>query len=197
MILPEGYSDVPAGKIVAVVTHLEMTERPELAPDPPGAFRLRRVEAPDLSWYRDLYRRIGEDWLWTWRISMSDADLLAKIRSPLLEIYALVDADRDEGLLELDFSHSGQCEIALFGVTARLIGTGAGRWLINRALQRAWSQPIVRLWLHSCTFDHPAALAFYQRSGFRPFRRQVQVVDDPRLDGTTPSHIAIHVPIIA
>jgi hypothetical protein len=103
MILPEGYSDVPAGKIVAVVTHLEMTERPELPPDPPGAFRLRRAEAPDLSWYRDLYRRIGEEWLWTWRISMSDADLLAKIRSPLLEIHALVDADRDEGLLEVGF----------------------------------------------------------------------------------------------
>ncbi len=31
MILPDGYSDVPAGKIAAVVTHLEMTERPAIA----------------------------------------------------------------------------------------------------------------------------------------------------------------------
>ncbi len=31
MILPDGYSDVPAGKIAAVVTHLEMTARPTLA----------------------------------------------------------------------------------------------------------------------------------------------------------------------
>ena len=30
MILPDGYSDVPAGKIAAVVTHLEMTARPAL-----------------------------------------------------------------------------------------------------------------------------------------------------------------------
>ena len=28
MILPDGYSDVPRGKIAAVVTHLEMTEPP-------------------------------------------------------------------------------------------------------------------------------------------------------------------------
>ena len=43
MILPDGYSDVPAGKIAAVVTQLEMTERPTLAPDPPGAWTLRQV----------------------------------------------------------------------------------------------------------------------------------------------------------
>ena len=93
---------------------------------------------------------------------------------------------RDEGLLELDFREPGQCEIVFFGVTAKLVGTGAGRWLMNRALELAWSRPVERVWLHTCTFDHPAALAFYQRSGFRPFRRQVEVVDDPRLDGTAP-----------
>jgi hypothetical protein len=31
MTLPDGYSDVPAGKIAAVVTHLEMTARPATA----------------------------------------------------------------------------------------------------------------------------------------------------------------------
>ena len=60
MILPDGYSDVPAGKIAAVVTHLEMTARPAPRPDPAGAWTLRRVDAPALDWYRDLYRRVGE-----------------------------------------------------------------------------------------------------------------------------------------
>ena len=43
MILPDGYSGVPAGKIAAVVTHLEMTARPAPRPDPAGAWTLRRV----------------------------------------------------------------------------------------------------------------------------------------------------------
>ena len=46
MILPDGYSDVPAGKIAAIVTHLEMTARPAPRPDPAGAWTLRRVDAP-------------------------------------------------------------------------------------------------------------------------------------------------------
>jgi GNAT superfamily N-acetyltransferase len=197
MILPDGYSDVPAGKIAAVVTHLEMTELPVLPFDPPGAWRLRRVEAPALDWYRDLYRRVGEEWLWFSRIQITDAELAAIIQAPLVEIYALVHEGRDEGLLELDFRDAGQCEIAFFGVTAKLIGSGAGRWLMNRTLELAWSRPITRLWVHTCTSDHPSALAFYQHAGFRPFRRQVEIADDPRLNGTAPRGVARHVPIIA
>jgi GNAT superfamily N-acetyltransferase len=196
MILPDGYSDVPAGKAAAVVTHLEMTERPVLAQDPLGAWTLRKAETPDLDWFRDLFRRIGEEWLWRSRLQMPDAELAAIIRSPQVEVYALVHNGRDEGLLELDFSIPGQCELVFFGVTASLIGSGASRWLMNRALELAWSRPVARVWLHTCTFDHPAALPFYQRSGFRPFRRQVEVVNDPRLDGTAPRNAARHIPII-
>lgn len=196
MILPDGYSDVPAGKVAAIVTHLEMTARPTPRPDPDKSWTLRRVETPPLDWFRDLYRRIGEEWLWVSRIRMPDADLAAHLHSPKLEVHALVDAGSDEGLLELDFGEAGQCEIVMFGVTAKLVGSGAGRWLMNRALDIAWSRPIERLWLHTCTYDHPAALAFYRRSGFRPFRRQIEVRDDPRLDGTVPREAASHVPVI-
>jgi GNAT superfamily N-acetyltransferase len=196
MIVRDGYSDVPAGKIAAVVTHLEMIERPALRPDPSGTWMLRRVENPALDWFRDLYRRVGEEWLWFSRVRMSDAELAAIVQSPLVEVHALVEDGRDEGLLELDFREAGNCELVFFGVTARLIGSGAGRWLMNRALELAWSRDVKRVWVHTCSFDHPSALAFYQRSGFRAFRRQIEVADDPRLDGIAPRHVAKHVPII-
>jgi GNAT superfamily N-acetyltransferase len=136
MILPNGYSDVPAGKIAAIVTHLEMTARPALRPDPAGVWSLRPVDAPALDWFRDLYRRVGEQWLWFSRLQMTDAELAAIIQSPLVEIYALVHDGR-EGLLELDFREAGQCKLVFFGVTEKLIGSGAARWLMNRALERA------------------------------------------------------------
>jgi GNAT superfamily N-acetyltransferase len=196
MIVPDGYSDIPAGKVAAVVTHLEMTARPAPRPDPSGAWTLRRVETPALDWFRDLYRRVGQEWLWISRIRMPDAELADTIQSPQVEVYALVREGRDEGLVELDFHQPGQCELVFFGVTAKLVGTGAGRWLMNRALEIAWSRQVDRVWLHTCTFDHPGAIAFYQRSGFRAFRRQVEVRDDPRLDGTAPRDVAKHVPVI-
>jgi len=196
MILPDGYSDIPAGKIAAVVTHLEMTVRPAPRSDPVGAWTLRRVDAPALDWYRDLYGRVGRPWLWISRIRMPDGEMSAIIQSQQMEIYALAHEGCDEGLLEMDFREPGQCEVVSVGVTEKLVGTGAGRWLMNRALELAWSRPIGRLWVHTCTFDHPSALGFYQRAGFRPFRRQVEITDDPRLDGSAPRDAARHVPII-
>ena len=196
MILPDGYSDILAGKIAAIVTHLEMTARPAGRDDPPGPWTLRKIDAPALDWYRDLHRRVGEEWLWISRLCMSDTELAAIIHDAAIEIYALALDGRDEGLLELDFREPRECELVYFGVTSSLIGTGAARFLMNRALERAWRGDVRRVWLHTCTFDHPSAVASYQRSGFRPFRRQIEIATDPRLDGTAPRTAARHVPII-
>ena len=130
------------------------------------------------------------------RLQKTDAELAAIIHAPSVEVYALAHDGRDEGLLELDFRQAGQCELTFFGVTGKMIGGGAARWLMNRALEQAWSRPVSRFWVHTCTHDHPSAVAFYQRSGFRPFLRQIEVEDDPRVHGTAPRSAARHVPII-
>lgn len=198
MTLTDGYTDVPPGKIAAVVTHLEMLSPPAPRAVPPlTGLAVRRVASPDAAWYRDLYRRVGaEDWLWFSRLSLATEALEAIIGDPKVEIFALTTEGRDEGLLELDFRVEGVCELAFFGVTKQLIGLGAGRFLMNAAIERTWSCPIKRFWVHTCTLDHPDALSFYMRSGFRPYRRQIQIADDPRLNGVLPETAAPHVPII-
>lgn len=193
----DGYTDIPAGKIAAVVTHLEMLARPapRSAVDT-RALIVRPVSRPDLDWYRDLYRRVGEDWLWFSRIKMPAAELAAIIHDENVEVSALTVDGRDEGLLELDFRQPEACELAFFGVTNDLIGSGAGRYLMNAAIERAWSKPIRRFWMHTCTLDHPGAVAFYRRSGFIPFRQQIEIADDPRLTGVLPATAAPQVPLI-
>jgi GNAT superfamily N-acetyltransferase len=189
--------DVPPGKLAAVVTSLEMLSRPALRPEHAGAgWHLRHAQRPDLRWFRDLYRRVGLDWLWFSRLRMSDRALASIIHHPAVAVYSLQVADSDKGLLELDFREPDTCELSFFGVTHDLIGTGAGRWLMNRGIEIAWSHPIRRFWVHTCTYDHPSALSFYVRSGFAPFRRHVEITDDPRVDGTLPREDAAHVPII-
>ena len=194
---PDGYSDVPPGKIAAVVTSLAMTARPPERPEPENrGWTLRAVASPDLDWYRDLFRRVGGDWLWFSRLRMGDARLGAIVQHPQVEVFALEAGGADEGLLELDFRVAGECELGFFGLTSRLRGQGAGRFLMNRAIARAWSQPITRFWVHTCTLDDQAAPAFYQRSGFRPYRRQIEIADDPRLLGVLPRDAAPHIPLI-
>jgi GNAT superfamily N-acetyltransferase len=193
----EGYSEVPAGKLASIVTCLEM-----LAPPPRRAERaepawtLRKVASPRTDWYRALFARVGAQWLWFSRLALPAESLAAILSDTAVEVYALEVDGRDEGLLELDFREPGMCELAFFGVSDPLLGQGAGRWLMNRALQLAWSHPIDRLWVHTCTLDHPGALPFYLRSGFHAYARRIEIAPDPRLSGLAPRTAGPHFPII-
>ncbi len=198
MPLPEGYTDLPPGRIANVVTCLEMLTPPEVLSDGSNLqCELKRVTKPDIQWYRALFRRIGQEYLWCGQLRLTDEQLSALLCDERLELYSVRKNGRDEGIVELDFRQTGECELLLFGISAELIGSGVGRWAMNHAIRIAWEHPIHRFWLHTCTFDHPAALGFYIRSGFRPFKRQIEVLSDPRLIGVLPRDAASHVPVIS
>jgi GNAT superfamily N-acetyltransferase len=197
MTLPDGYLDLAPGKLANVVTNLEMFARPPLRAQPANLRAvLRRIERPPLDEYRALFHKVGDPYLWYSRLIMNDDELRAEIYDPRVEVYA-VDVDGEaEGMLELDFRAGDEGEITFFALTEKMIGTGTGRWLMNRALDIAWSRPIRRLWVHTCTLDHPSAVDFYIRSGFVPYKRQVEVSDDPRLTGVVPRDAAPSVPLL-
>ncbi len=192
----DGITDLPAGKIASIVTSLEMTRRPAPAASERSGLMLKRTDAPDVAWYRDLYGRIGTDWLWFSRQELDDDTLSAILADAAVDVYVLMHGDRETGLLEFDRRIAPDIELAFFGVTPDLAGKGAGRWMMTRALEIAWSHDPRRLWVHTCTLDHPAALPFYVRCGFVPYRRSIEVVDDPRLTGILPRDAAPHIPII-
>ncbi|MGB3553452.1 MAG: GNAT family N-acetyltransferase [Jannaschia sp.] len=197
-MLTDGYHPVPPGKIAAIVTHLEMAERPSRPARPlPDGVTLRPVAAPGTDWYRNLFTRIGGvDWLWVSRLRMPDAELGAILADRAVEVRAVEVAGRAEGLLELDFRAARRPELAFFGLTPALQGRGIGSALMAEATRLAFARDIDCLTIHTCTLDSPVALPFYLRCGFVPLRREVEIVDDPRLAGTLPRDAGPHHPII-
>ena len=195
--LPMGYSELPRGKLANVVTCLEMREKPDVSVPAPGALRFERWQAPSLDDYRKLFREVGENWLWLSRLIISDEKLTAIIHDPDVEIYVILSEEgRRIGLLELDFREPGECELVFCGLVPDAIGQGAGKLLITQAVARAWARPINRFWLHTCHFDQPSAIFFYQKAGFKPYALLVEVIDDPRLSGHMPETAAPHVPLL-
>lgn len=193
-----GYTDVPPGKIATIVTHLGMSAPPPARPDPAGTegLALEPIGDEAIERYLAIYRTLGERWMWFSRLVMPRDRLGAILGDAAVEACAVVEAGRDCGLLELDFREAGVCEIAFFGLYEEKTGGGAGRWLMNRALAKAWRPGIRRVWVHTCTFDHPRAVDFYRRSGFAVEKLSIEVDDDPRLNGKMRREAAPHVPII-
>nr|WP_246728410.1 GNAT family N-acetyltransferase [Microvirga terricola] len=190
-----GYTDLPPGKIASIVTYLEMREAPALSPATlPDGWSLQRLTG-DRDRYRALFRRVGEPWLWFSRITISDEELAAILDDPKVEAYALHDGTADVGLLELDFRVAGEAELGFLGLVPGTIGKGAGRFLMNEAITRAFARPIGRFFVHTCNYDHPSALDFYRRSGFVPYKFAIEVDDDPRVTGALPREAAPQIPL--
>jgi GNAT superfamily N-acetyltransferase len=192
----QGVTDLPPGKIATNVTYLQMTASLRERPERPSRLVLDHVPNPDIDWYRALYAEVGEDLLWFSRRVMDDATLRSILGDPRVDVFVLLDGAAEIGLLELDRRVEGEVEIAFFGLVPGAVGTGAGRFLMNRALRRAWSWAPRRVIVHTCSFDHPAALPFYIRSGFVPYKLAIEIGDDPRLTGALPREAAPQIPLI-
>ena len=186
---------VPDDKLAAVVTYLEMSAPPALE-IPASPLCLERVERPAPDAYRALFRKVGAPWLWFSRLVMPDPELAAILDHPGLELFEVRDGRTVVGMLELDRRERHACEIAFLGLVPELAGRGHGRWLLAEAVARAWTGDARRVHVHTCTLDHPAALAAYRRAGFVAVRRAVEIFVDPRLAGVLPRDAAPHCPLV-
>jgi len=183
--------------LATIVTSLEMLEKPRAKMLPAARLRLSRWKVPSLAAYRALFRRVGEPWIWFSRLVMDDEELAAIIHDPTVEIHAVQDQRGIEiGILELDFRKAGECEIGFFGFVPELTGKGHGGWLMAHALSLGWRSGVERMWVHTCTLDHPGALSFYRKQGFVPFARAIETFADPRIAGLLSANAAPHVPLL-
>lgn len=193
----DGTTDLPPRKIAALTTYLEMGAPPVGPRGPPRRdLAFDPVVDPDLDWYRALFRRVGERWLWFSRLALSDAELRHVLHRLETELYVVMRGTDEIGLVELDRDPSGDVEIVFLGLVGEAIGFGVGGWLMDQALRVAWGPGTRRVWLHTCTFDHSRALAFYCTAGFRPYKLALEIADDPRLTGVLARDAAPHVPLV-
>jgi GNAT superfamily N-acetyltransferase len=122
--------------------------------------------------------------------------LLDTLGHPGTESFTLMRGQEIIGILELNFRDMPDGEVAFFGLVPDETGKGTGRALMDEAIRRAFAKPIERLWLSTCTLDHPKAMAFYRKAGFVPYARYVEVHDDPRLTGNLPLDAAQQIPVL-
>ena len=191
--LADGYYTVPAGKLVNAVTWFEMREPPrqpnstdvELAPVTPAESDL----------CRSLFIAIGTPWLWS-SAFVSRPDNTVESGFPPKDTYFARRERRSVGIVAFEGLDGRDVEITWFGLTPDATGQKLGRRVMAAALALAWKAAPDRVWLHTCSFDHPAAVRFYTGCGFVPTATGFEIMDDPRLVGELPRDAAPHVPFI-
>jgi GNAT superfamily N-acetyltransferase len=164
--------------IAVTRTYLEMTSPEDFRPSPTPAPepRVERIEDCPTSFFRYLYQEVGRAFRWTDRLAWSDQTIRDYLATPGVSIWLMSFQGAPAGYFELKRQDDASVEIAYFGLLPEAIGRGWGKYLLTRAVRAAWDSGAGRVWLHTCTLDHPAALPNYLKRGFRPFREEVYQV---------------------
>jgi GNAT superfamily N-acetyltransferase len=162
-------------------TSLEMIDPRELRPAPDKGVGLEiqqaKVSCPELN--RFFYTAVGGDWYWIDRLSWTYDQWYRYLDRPGLQTWIGAVSGTPAGYFELEMQQGGNVEIAYFGLLPQCIGQGLGGRLLTAAIERAWQMGAARVWVHTCSLDHPGALANYRARGFRPYKEEVTEVDLP------------------
>jgi GNAT superfamily N-acetyltransferase len=159
-------------------TYLEMSSPHDLrsdsitGPEP----RIERLQDCSIEFFRYLYEEVGRAYRWTDRLGWTDEMVQRHLASPDVSLWLLSTGDQPAGYFELKAHEDSSVEIAYFGLLPDYIGRGWGKYLLTRAVQSAWGLGPQRVWLHTCTLDHPAAMPNYLKRGFRPVRQETYEV---------------------
>lgn len=175
----------------AVTTYyLEMTDPRELRGGSKGTADLEVLQAqvpcPELN--RFFYASIGGNWYWIDKLPWTYEQWRAYVSRPELETWIGYHRGTPAGYFELEALPQTGVEIAYFGLLPQFVGRGLGAALLTATIERAWALKPQRVWVHTCTLDHPSALANYKARGFRVYQEETEEKELPeRTPGPWPS----------
>jgi GNAT superfamily N-acetyltransferase len=153
----------------AVITTLEMTRPPLKRHSCPIGLQpvILKMSAPDIAYYKYLYRAVGRKYQWVSQELLSQNALTKVLEQASTQIYVLYLDGTPAGFYEVDFSEQQKPILVHFGLLEHWQGRGVGKFLLSHALDVIWSNTDVKSCVVStCSLDHPVALRLYQRAGF-------------------------------
>ena len=141
-------------------------------------FLIKKIK-PDFQLNKFFYKQVGKKHRWIDRLSWTDEKWINFISNKNLETYVISESDDLIGFFELLYNPDlNETEISYFGLLEEYIGKGIGGYALSEAIKKSFEKNIKRVWLHTCTLDHPNALKNYIARGMRVFRKEnINILD--------------------
>ena len=136
-----------------------------------ASFEVREVSIPQFELNRFFYSLVGKPWNWTDRLSWTDNEWKNYVNNPQLKTFIAYYKNTPAGYFELEQKNE-VIQIHLLGLSPSFTGKGLGGYFLTRALEIAWSLPNTkRIWLSTCSDDHPSALQNYISRGMQVYKK--------------------------
>ena len=131
------------------------------------------VKKLKIDFIKFLYKEIGKDFFWRDRLKWSDQNWFDYIKNGNFKLYTLKQNNKLVGYYELLYNpETNFMEIAYFGIFKEFYGKGIGGYLLTDAILNSFKEKINKVWVHTCTLDHPNALKNYLARGMTIFKTE-------------------------
>ena len=153
---------------------LELKDLKNLKTNPSNKkkYLIKKIK-PDFQLNKYFYKQVGKKHRWIDRLSWPDEKWINYISNKNLETYIICESAELVGFFELLHNPELQeTEISYFGLLEEYIGKGIGGYALSEAIRKSFEKNIKRVWLHTCTLDHPNALKNYIARGMTVFKKE-------------------------
>ena len=135
---------------------------------------------PDFQLNKFFYKQLGKKHRWLDRLNWYAEKWINYISNENLDTYIISDSENLVGFFELlNNPHLSETEISYFGLLEEYIGRGIGGYALSVAIRKSFEKDIKRVWLHTCTLDHPNALKNYIARGMTVFKKEnINIIDN-------------------
>ena len=138
---------------------------------PSDNFFLKEADKDKFDLNKFFYKQIGKKHEWIDRLIWQDKNWMDYTSDKNLKTFVLQNNNDLVGYFELIFN-GNDCEIAYFGILEEYIGKGYGGFLLSEALRIGFKNA-ERIWVHTCSLDHPNAIENYKSRGMKIFKTEI------------------------
>ena len=138
---------------------------------PSDNFFLKEADKDKFDLNKFFYKQIGKKHEWIDRLIWQDKNWMDYTSDKNLKTFVLQNNNDLVGYFELIFN-GNDCEIAYFGILEEYIGKGYGGFLLSEALRIGFKNA-ERIWVHTCSLDHPNAIKNYKSRGMKIFKTEI------------------------
>ncbi len=120
------------------------------------------------------YKQIGKKYQWIDRLIWSDNTWQKYTSNNNLQTYVLRENENLVGYFELIKNNElNECEIAYFGLLEEYFNKGYGGYFLSEAIKIGFKSNVKRVWVHTCSLDHPNAILNYRARGMKVFKNEI------------------------
>ena len=136
--------------------------------------KISLIDPPDFQLNKFFYKQIGKSYHWIDRLVWTDKNWIEYISNTNLLTFVLKNKEEIAGFFELIHHRDKlEIEIAYFGLLKEFFGKKLGGFMLSEAIKKSFTFNIKRVWVHTCSLDHPHALKNYLSRGMSIYNAEV------------------------